>query len=168
MWRWFPLMVSLSHVSVMNPKFGLKSKMVEWTSSILGARDVFASIKLRPNTLRHSIGRSVMTGNVLSSVREFPDGNREVFVPFSGDTGGTERLFVLLAWKVLPWIFNKLDERLCKLLDSWSCVAFWSEPIESSSFRVGETLARNCLAVKHSVLLNNLSYYNNIQIPKIN
>ena len=72
--------------------------MVERTSSILGARDiVFGSIKLRPNTLRDSIGRSVMTGNVLSSVREFPDGNREVFVPFSGDTGGTERLFVLLA-----------------------------------------------------------------------
>ena len=91
-------MVSLSHVSVMNPKFGLKSKMVERTSSILGARDiVFASIKLRPNTLRDSIGRSVMTGNVLSSVREFPDDNREVFVPFSRNTGGTERLFVLLA-----------------------------------------------------------------------
>ena len=58
-------MVSLSHVSVINPELGLKSKMVERTSSILGARDiVFVSIKLRPNTLRDSIGRSVMTGNV--------------------------------------------------------------------------------------------------------
>ena len=38
-------MVSLSHVSVMNPKLGLKSKMVERTSSILGARDIVISGK---------------------------------------------------------------------------------------------------------------------------
>lgn len=112
MWRWFSLMVSLSQVSVKNGKSGLTSEITHFTSSIFGARDmVFARRRLTPYSL-----------SFLCSCAQFKVARFEVFRPralesrgrFWDKTTGMERLLVLLARKVLTWIFNKEKGAKCQ------------------------------------------------------